>query len=331
MRSVGGVILVLAAVAAGCISAGPGDRRVIHAKGNYAHRGSGASLPRAVGLFERKLITEYGGDPNDLGALYSSKRAEDSMQVSVFLAPAGQAFPGRLKQEFVERVADLRRGRKGRSPRETRVLRAPGGTGRALGYEASYLSGPAKAEVRTLLRVFQCGQWFFRIQVSVLEKEAAQVAPVTDEFQTAISCEEIADHSPAGDTLEMSIEPGVADRPEWVAYAQGQIDWLRKNVSASRLALGIPDHELDLFVYAWKRALDVRRSQPDPVPDPLFDALERARQAGFLEEYLWSEHLPFLTPPIELDMEGYQAWRMQLGITAAYQIRAGAVLVRSQP
>ena len=330
MRSVGGVILALAA-ALGCMSGGPGDHRVIHVRGEYTHRGSGANLPKAVGLFERKLISEYDGDPNNLGAFYSSKRTDDSMQVSVYLAPAGQAFPGRLKLEFVQRVAELRRGRRGHSPNEIHVFRAPGGTGRALGYEAAYLIGPPKAEVRTLMRVFQCGQWFLRIQSSVVEKEAERLTPTVDEFQTAISCEEIADHSPAGDTLEVSIEPGVKDRPEWVAYAQGQVDWLRKNVSASRLALGIPDHELDLFVSAWKRALDVWRSQPVPVPDPLFDALERARRAGFLEEYLWSEHLAFLTPPIELDLEGYQAWRIQLGISAAYQIRAGAVLVHSQP
>jgi hypothetical protein len=139
----------------------------------------------------------------------------------------------------------------------------------------------------------------------------------------------MADHSPAGDTLEVSIEPGVAGRSEWMAYAQGQIEWLRKNVSAARLALGIPDDELELFVFAWTRALDTWRRQAAPVPDPLFDALERARQAGFLDEYLWSEHLAFLSPPIELDLDSYRAWRAELGISAAYQIRAGAVVVSS--
>jgi hypothetical protein len=300
-------------------------------RGNFVHPGSGADLPARVGFFERKLIREFGGDENDLGISYASVIAEEPLSVFVYLAPAGQAFTGRLKLQFVQRLANLRRGRRGRTPQETRVVRAPGGTGRAVGYEASYQTGSGEAQVHTLLQVFQCGQWFFRIQATAAEKFAARLGDAVEEFHAAISCEEIADHSPAGSSLDVSIEPGVAERAEWVAYAEGQVAWLRKNVSAGRLTLGIPDDELDLFLAAWKRALDAWSRQSAPVPDPLFDALERARRAGFLDEYLWSEHLAFLSPPLELDLDSFRAWRAQLGISPAYQIRAGAVLVQQRP
>jgi hypothetical protein len=313
-----------------CVSAGPGDRRAIRTKGDYVHPGAGITLPAKLGPLERKLIDELNGDENDLVAYYASENPEAPVQAHVYVGPAGQAYTGRLKQQFVQRLADLRRGRRGRSPQQTRVLLAPGGTGRAVGYEAAYQSGIGEAVTRTLLRVFQCGQWFFRIQASVLEKNAPLLGLAVDEFHGAISCEAMADHSPAGETLERSLEPGVAGRAEWVAYADGQVEWLRRNVSPGRLALGIPDHELPLFVAAWKRALDARRAQAAPVPDPLFDALERARQAGFLEEYAWTEHLAFLSAPIELDLEGFRAWKSDEGISAAYQIRAGAVLTRAK-
>jgi hypothetical protein len=323
------IVLGICLEALACASQQPGESRTIRARGDYPHKGSGLVLPARIGLLDRKLIREFNGDPDDLAASYSSIRPEDPIQVAVYFSPAGQAFTGRLKQQFTQRLSELRRGPRGRSPLETRVVRAPGGTGRAIGYEASYRGGTEKDPVRTLLRVFQCGQWFFRIHASTVEKEAAALATTVDDFQTVLSCEQMADHSPAGDALDVSIEPGVAGRPEWRAYAQGQVDWLRRNVSPGILALGIPDHDLQLFLAAWNRALDARRGQSAPVPDPLFDALERARQASFLDEYLWTEHLGFLSPPLELDLESYRAWRAQLDITAAYQIRAGAVVVRS--
>src|SRR5262249_47590010 len=147
----------------------------IRARGDYLHPGSGVNLPARVGLLERKLLKEFNGDPSDLGASYASVRREDPIQVAVYLAPAGQAFTGRLKQHFAQRLSELRRGPKGRSPLETRGVRAPGGTGRAIGYEASYRGGTEKDPVRTLLRVFQCGQWFFRIHASTVEKDAAEL------------------------------------------------------------------------------------------------------------------------------------------------------------
>jgi hypothetical protein len=330
MRRAFVALAALSWIGLGCASAGPGDSRVIRAKGAYEHTGAGVTLPARAGPLERKLVREFGGDPDNLAAYYASAEHLEPVQAHVYLAPAGQAFTGRLKQQFVQRMADMRRGRSKLVLRETRVLRAPGGTGRAVGYEATYRSGTGENELRSLLRVFQCGQWFLRIQATSREKDAALLDISIGEIHAAISCEEMATHSPAGSSLEVSIEPGVAERSDWLAYAQGQVDWLRRNASAGTLAQGIPDHELELFLAAWRRALDARRAQPAPAPDPLFELLERAREGGFLEELLWSEHLGFLTPPPELDLESFRAWRS--GRPAApYQIRAGAVLSRSAP
>jgi len=325
MRKLSAALLALCALALACAK-GPGDRRTLRTKGPFAHP-SGIELPAKVALLERKLIREFDGDPGNVAAYYSSREGVDPLQLNVYLAPAGQAFAGRLKQQFTQRLAALRRGNERTSLRETRVLRAPGGTGRAVGYEAAFQAGTGENRSRVVLRVFQCGQWFLRFQMSTQEKNRLLLDESIAAMHGAVSCEEIADHDPAGDVLEVSIEPGVADRVEWRAYAEGQVDWLRSNVSSPRLQLGIPDHELGLFVAAWNRALDAHAAHADP----LFDALARARRAGYLEEYLWTEHLPFLTPPIELDLEGFRAWRTDEKISAVYQIRAGAVLVRSAP
>jgi hypothetical protein len=323
------VVAALSWIGAGCFSSGPGDSRVIRAKGEYEHP-AGITLPARTGPLERKLIREFGGDPGNLAAYYASAEHLEPVQAHVYLAPAGQAFTGRLKQQFVQRMADMRRGRSKLVLRETRVVRAPGGTGRAVGYEATYRSGSGERELRSLLRVFQCGQWFLRIQATAREKDVPLLDISVGEIHAAISCEEMAAHGPAGASPEVSLEPGVADRGDWLAYAQGQVDWLRRNASAGSLAQGIPDHDLELFVAAWKRALDVRGAQSAPAPDPLFELLARARQSGFLEELVWSEHLGFLTPPPELDLESFRAWRSGQP-TAPYQIRAGAVLSRSAP
>jgi hypothetical protein len=330
MRAAAGVLLALWLAGSGCRTAGPGDTRTIRTKGDYAHRGAGIAIPARVGPLERKLLQEFDGNPDDLGAYYQSVREDQPLQANLYVYPAGQAFPGRLKQDFAQRLSALRRGRSRRSVTDTRVVRAPGGTGRAVGYEAAYGSGTGENKVRSVLRVFQCGQWFLRLQASVREQDASMLPVLLDHFHGAVSCEEMADHSPAGDSLGVSIEPGVAGRPEWQAYAEGQVDWLRSHMSPATLALGIPDQNVALFVAGWTRALDVRRAQPDPVPDALFDALERARQAGYLEEYVWSEQLSFLPPPEGLDLEAFRAWRTQQGIAAPYQIRAGAVLTRAQ-
>jgi hypothetical protein len=325
MRRLTAALLALCALALACAK-GPGDRRTLRAKGPFAHP-SGIELPARVALLERKLIREFDGDPGNIAAYFSSREGVEPVQFNVYLAPAGQAFAGRLKQQFAQRLAGMRRGSDRSSLLETRVMRAPGGTGRAVGYESTFQTGSGENRTRTQLRLFQCGQWFLRFEASAREKDLMLLDESIAAMHAAVSCEDIADRDPAGNTLEVSIEAGVADRADWRAYAEGQVDWLRRNVSGPRLALGIPDHELGLFVAAWNRALD---SQPRP-SDPLFDALARARSAGYLEEYLWTEHLPFLEPPIELDLESFRAWRSDEKLSAAYQIRAGAVLVRSAP
>jgi hypothetical protein len=323
------LLAVLALLA--CAGSGPADRRTLRVRGPYVHSGSGIELPKSIGPLDRERIRELRADPNDVAAYYLSGENADPMHAAVFISPAGQAYVGRLKLEFSQRLSELRRGATRLKLREARTRRAPEGTGRAVGYEASFDSGNEERELRTLLRVFQCGAWFLRLEVSAELKNSELMDLVLERIHAAISCETIADSAAPGG-LEISIEPGVAQRPEWRAYAEGQVEWLRANVSPRTLAVGIPDHELALFVHAWNRALDAYARRGDAAADPFFDSMEQIRAAGFLEEMLWTQHLPFLTQrPLELDLESFLAWREQEAISTAYEIRAGAVLARASP
>lgn len=323
-------LLALAAGVLACVSSGPADRRTLRVKGNYVHAGSGVELPKRIATLDRERITELRIDKSDVAAYYLARENTEPMQINVFLAPAGQAYVGRQKLEFSQRLSELRRTAGRLKLREARTLRAPGGTGRAIGYEASFASGSAEREVQMVLRVFQCGGWFLRLEGSAEAKNAELLGLMLERFHAAISCEELADAAPAG-APEVSIEPGMAQRPEWRAYAEAQVEWLRKNVSPRTLAVGIPDHELGLFVSAWNRALDAYARRADAPPDPMFEAMERIRAAGFLEEAIWVQQLPFLPPPLELDLESFRAWREQEGISSSYEVRAGAVLSRTAP
>jgi hypothetical protein len=324
-------LLAAVLVTLACAGSGPADRRTLRVRSSYTHAGSGIELPKNIGPLERERIRELRVDENDVAAYYMSGENAEPMHASVFISPAGQAFVGRLKQEFSQRLSEARRGGTRLKLLEARTRRAPDGTGRALGYEASFDSGTSERAVRTVLRVFQCGVWFLRLEVNAELKNAGLMDLVLERIHSAISCEAMADSAEPG-SLEISIEPGMAARPEWRAYAEGQLEWLRANVSPRTLAVGLPDHDLALFVRAWNRALDAYSSRGDAPADPFFDAMAQIRAAGFLEEALWIQHLPFLTQrPIELDLESFLAWREQEGISPRYEIRAGAVLARTAP
>jgi len=323
-------LLLVAAGLLACASAGPADRRTLRVRGKYTHTGSGVEIPKRIASLDRERITELRRDKSDVAVYYLSRENTEPMQASVFIAPAGQAFVGRLKQEFSQRLSELRRNAGRLKQREVRTMRAPGGTGRALGYEASFVSGSDEREVRTLIRVFQCGPWFLRLEGSAQAKNAELLVLMLERFHGTFSCEAMADAAPEG-TLEVSIEPGVSERTEWRAYAEAQVEWLARNFSPRTLALGIPDHDLRLFVASWNRALDAYARRGTGPADPTFEAMSRIRAAGYLEEALWLQQLPFLPPPIELDLESFRAWREQEGVPERYEIRAGAVLNRTAP
>jgi hypothetical protein len=213
-------------------------------------------------------------------------------------------------------------------------VRPSGAPGLAAGFEALFDGAPANGEagLRSVLRVFQCGRWFLKIRATHSRDVELAAESVVLDSERMLSCRSLASRFPVGPKLVVQMDSSLKTHPEgvfteWLAYGMSLAAWLGEHASSEELAYGVPDHVLDPFLASLERTLDVRAGllgDGQASRDEFLDALVELRGAGYLDEYVWSEYLGFLTPDpaLDLDLDRYRAWRARNAADLTHEVHS---------
>jgi len=309
----GSLVLALAACALACQTApGPLRGRSVPASGEYVQRESGARFPEHVGELSRAEVIAWDDAESNVGVSY---REGERALFTLYVYPAGDARAGRLRSEFLGASESLQQVHPAALRENAAIVRLPRPDGPAVGFEARFKLLDATDGERTLVQVFQCGRWFLKLRATHVEGYPVDAA--LDGLHEQVPCEALAAREPLGTKPGIDLDPALPSRElsptaEWVAYGYAELGWISRNVAPEDLVFGIPDHDPALYVAAWNATLDARRKlqgEGKAAADPFLDHMLEIQDAGWLDEYVWSEYLGFLAPPDAARFEAYSRWR----------------------
>ena len=309
--------------------------RAISVEGDYLHPATQVRFPDRIDAFARTKLIALDADATSIGAAYAES---EGPELVVSLYPAGDPIAGRLRSEFLRARGELKQGAIVALVDRTAVVRAPRPDGRAVGFESELRLMVAASGVteRALLQVFQCGRYFLRLVAVQAEDAAAPLRAGLDALHEQVPCQAIAERLPSGVRLQVGLDPEIRESDDqrsaaWIAHGFAQLEWIERHVPKQDLVFGIPDHDPALYLSAWQKTLALHERlvrDGGIASNPFLERLERVQQAGYLEEYVWTEYVGFLDAPDErrLRLDRFLRWRDARLPELRHEVHAAAQL-----
>ena len=295
---------------------------IVEVERPYLHRDSGITFPQEVAHFVRQNIHGSNG-PDGVGAGYELSEPWGDVVATVYVYPAGPAFPGRSTKQFnLAKWALLNKHSEAETLCTGAVLLTNLGR-QVIGQRAMYrFNGPflgVYQPVISELLVFERGTWFVKFRVSypasLREEAQPHVDGLLENFPWTESIEAAADPPRMALVYDRSVfqydETVVA---AWMVYGGALIQWTEDNLPKDILWYGLPGHSMSQEYYSlgsmtafWKQ---IKKEQDTP-DNPFLDDLVLVLDAGFMREYIWesSDGIRATEKAIDLRLNEFAVWR----------------------
>ncbi|WES96213.1 hypothetical protein P2W68_15275 [Chryseobacterium arthrosphaerae] len=167
--------------------------------------------------------------------------------------------------------------------------------------ELSFFKGVKYTQKKSLLSIYECGGWNFKIRVSSDDMNKDQLTELKDKIENYFSVLNIASKKPLPiDKAPDIILSPVVKRDSMMTHAtisaaQAKIDWLGKNMEKKELITGFNDMNIESEVYAIEKMLDFYKAHEKDWPmhddtKKYFNEMLRIADNGRIKDHIYYKY-----------------------------------------
>lgn len=280
-------------------------------KGDYTHIQTSVVFPTLWSGFQRESIDSYDIQNKHIVVSYIQQNSKKSKTVlTLYLYPKKSVDNQLLRDEFAvyetvlnqnsNKSVDLKPMFGSSSNDKIKVHYIYSIFDHAMG-ERDFFKGVKYTDKKSLLAIYECGGWGFKIRVSSDEMTSDQLADLKNKAENYFSMLDIASKKP----LPISSTPDIILSPvikrdtmminSVIAAAQAKIEWLGKNSEKKELLTGFNDMNIESEVYAIEKMIEFYKTHEKDWPmhadtKKYFDEMIRIADNGKIKDYLYDKY-----------------------------------------
>jgi adenosine/AMP kinase len=307
-----------------CYAQTSGKVKRIKTGGDYTHKSTDVVFPKTVSKYLRTDIMTYDKKATTLDVVYQSHTGFNKTSVSIKIYPAGDGYDVRLRNEYLKSMQEIA------STNNSEKISASQ-------YDVfytkdEYFINGYTAEIKNNdkhqqlhLSVYECGQWFLRLQLESDILKAEELSDLEQIFLDTINPVKIV----INHNLNLNAVINILDAARIdsllvgcaISYANAKADWAANKVDSLERICGFPDLYLDMHTDALnafvKFSDNNKFSEVNIYTQNYIAELKSLINAGFLSEFILDQYQYVMIIPEDkdLDINGYTKWRLTNPIT----------------
>lgn len=291
--------------------------KLIRKQGDFTHNGTQSIFPAMLDGFERTELFAFDKYQNNISGTYVSGEGKNTIDVTIYIYPAGDAFDSRFHKEFntIVNVIMLREDVYV-SPVPTHIqYRKDGYT--VNGFRADISTN----KKNTMVELFECGNWFYKIRITAKNKNAQALHDISNRFRDFIDPARMVKHSTLTSQSTIHVAPAVMQDSGMLYCTLGSmlntLEWYNKNVDSLERLAGVPNQYLEAQLTSFETFANYADSTQGNVKlqgsIEYIQDIKKLMKAGFLDEFLMEINDMMLIYPKDwkFDYRAYDLWTQQ--------------------
>ncbi len=290
---------------------------LIKSKGTYIHKSTKLNFPELIDVYQRKSIYSFDKQNENIEVAYENQQSPNTVVVKIHLSPAGDGTEGRLRQEYLTSLNSTQI----LSSKEFTVQQYPikrYGTKYICNGFRAILNYP-KQEQTNHLSVYECGNWFLKIEISSTGLDSTQVVAIENSFLNKYDPGFLTALKPLNLKSDLLIAPGLkkfgVNTKHVINSALKKLKWVNENVSENERVSGFPDLYLAMHIEALNELIlsGSGDTNPDNELGKLINNLRKVSKAGYLAEFIMKHYKMVMIVPenMKLDYDGFEKWQAE--------------------
>lgn len=274
----------------------------IKAKETYQHSPTRSVFP--VTLFtdyQRASIYAYDKKKQNISVTYQKKLNGEETTFSLYLYPAGDAFEGRLRSEYINSMQSaVATTEKGLHAKQSAVQHQ-GSKYICNGFKAIFTD---KENNLSQLSLFESGVWFYKIRITTNQADTVYMSTIESKILQNFDPTHLTDLTHLDEMVSIYYGESAFRDTVLLGSAMGsayrKIEWIMENVAENERATAFPDLYLDLHVEGLKAFMEFQhriKATKSKYTEDYLKELQLIADANFLSEFVMDQYGMILIIP----------------------------------
>lgn len=222
----------------------------IKEKGDYTHIATGVVFPVSVEGFQRKKLSTFDKQKNDVDASYELDcPGKGKTKVTVYVYPDSMATNNRFRDNFLDAVLAISYNA-GQVLQDKYTYCPYMAEGYKInGFRASFIPHMGK---NNWLELYECGKWFLKIRMTTDCLDSAEATALNRKFVETFNPIKLLQSSPLKLTPHTAISKAAFFDSLFLACTIGrslkELIWVKDNVDSLERTAGFPGLYLDMYI-----------------------------------------------------------------------------------
>ncbi|WP_034726852.1 hypothetical protein [Chryseobacterium sp. JM1] len=283
----------------------------LSAKGDYTHESTSTIFPALWSGFQREAIYSYDLKNNHVAVGYVQQTTKkNKTTLTLYIYPKKEIDNQLLRDEFStyeyalnqnsNKGTDLKPSFGSASNEHLKVNYMYSIFNHSMG-QPDFFKGVKYTDKKSLLAIYECGGWGFKIRISSDDMTSDQIAELKDKTENYFGLLNIASKRP----LPISRTPDIVLSPvvkrdsmminSTITAAQAKIEWLATHLEKKELLTGFNDMNVDSEVFAIEKMIDFyKKHEKDWTMDQdtkkYFDEMIRIADNGKIKDHIYEKY-----------------------------------------
>lgn len=280
-------------------------------KGDFTHEATSTIFPALWSGFQREAIYSYDLKNNHLAVGYvQQKTKKDKTTLTVYIYPKKEIDNQLLRDEFSaygyalnqnsNKGTDLRPSFGSASNDHIKVNYIYSVFDHSMG-RPDFFNGVKYTDKKSLISIYECGGWGFKIRVSSDNMTPDQLSELKDKTENYFGLLNIASKK----TLPISQAPDIILSPvvkrdsmminSTIIAAQAKIEWLATHLEKKELLTGFSDMNIESEVFAIEKMIEFYKAHEkdwkmDQDTKKYFDEMIRIADNGRIKDHIYEKY-----------------------------------------
>ncbi len=287
------------------------EATVLPIKGDFTHPSTSVIFPTLWSGFQRESIHSYDLQNKHIVVSYVQQKDKKNKTVfTLYLYPKSSTDNQLLRDEFSSyeyvlnqnsnKSVDLKPSFDSASNDNIKVNYIYSVFDQSMG-ERDFFKGVKYTNKKSLLSIYECGGWGFKIRISSDDMTHDQLREIKDKAESYFELLQVATKN----TLPINKAPDIILSPvvkrdsmmihSTIAAAQAKIEWLGTNLEKRELLTGFNDMNIDSEVYAIEKMLEFYKKHEKDWPmhedtKKYFDEMIRIADNKRVKDHIYEKY-----------------------------------------
>lgn len=310
------ILLLLSIAGLPCSSQTYFQPKKLKIKGDYIHPETKMNFPDKIDSYERHSIYSYDKKKTNVGITYGSQNNSGRTTLSIYLYPAGSGTDSRLRDEYLsclQSVANV--SKNGMHAIQNYTFYKNDGF-KINGYSA-WIENES-ALTRSVLTVYECGKWFFKIRITTGALDSLEIEGLKERVLNLLDPTYLVENFPLNSKADIHFGKAAFCDSTMLGSVMGsalkKIEWAIDNVDSIERFSGFPDLYIGMHIEALKAFANFEKEHDFSKSQTTIDYLKELNSiidAGFLEEFILKQYSGIMIVPenMTFDFDAFEKWQ----------------------